>query len=371
MPSDPSLPIAEVLRRCHRDELATLASVLKVNPAGLGRDKLARVLERALYAAGANRVENLLLRRGQGPDYARILAELAKRRGVAPALDMTGTELAVLGAWRDSGAVDRTQGATLALVLGPSNTAVATRPFRRRVKLPDLLVTLMMGLLWIFAPIVGPLAAIGLLVWVSQPRDEILLPAILQVALLREKVARRFTIGIVGPPSTGKDAALGAVFGVHTGNVHPASGSTREVAVYRLPGADGLQIVNTPGVGDVKEELTEETRAVLDQIDLFLFLVNAQGGVRTREKAEFQLCRMRRRPMLVVVNKIDTLMPSDRERFVEDVRSKLGVPPGAVVAAAFDPLPQLAPAPIGVEPVRAWLRSRLAEMGRDPSALPE
>ena len=123
-------------------------------------------------------------------------------------------------------------------------------------------------------------------------------------------------------------------------------------------------------VGDVLENLTEETRAILDQVDLFLFLVNAQGGVRTREKNEYTLCRTRRRPILVVVNKIDTLKAEDRDRFVEDVRSKLNLPASHVLAAAFDPLPQLCPAPIGIDNVRDWLRARMLEMGRDPGILP-
>jgi small GTP-binding protein len=214
------------------------------------------------------------------------------------------------------------------------------------------------------------MVAISVLLWLARPRDEILLPAVLHIADLRRRVSRRFTIGVVGPPSSGKDAALGALFGIQTGNVHPVAGSTREVTVYRIAGDTGLQVVNTPGVGDVIEALTEEARAVLDQIDVFLFLVNAQGGVRTRERNEFALCRARRRPLLVVVNKIDTLKAEDRERFLEDTRLKLAQPAGGVMAAAFDPLPALSPIPLGLDPIKAWLRERLVEMGRDPAWIP-
>lgn len=371
MGTEPTLPLDEVLRRCHRDELLPLAAVLKVNPAGMGRDRLAHVLDLALRAAGASGMENLVLRQGKGPAWPKVLSGLAKRRFVNVEPDEAATELALLQQWRANGGADASQVTALARVLGPSTTEIVVARPRRPWSPLEIAVAVVVGFLRIVAPIVGPLTAIWLLLWISRPRDEILLPAILVVAQLRRRVARRFTIGVVGPPSSGKDAALGAVFGIHTGNVHPVAGSTREVGVYHVPRAEGLQVVNTPGVGDVVQQLTDETRAVLDQVDVFLFLVNAQGGVRTREKTEFQVCRARLRPILVVVNKIDTLKAEDRPRFLDDVRAKLGLHPSNVVAAAFDPLPALSPTPLGVDEVRAWLRARLAELGRDPALLPD
>ncbi len=370
MSRDPALPLHEVLRRCHRDELMPLAKVLKVNPIGLGRDRLAQVLEHAMRAAGANEMENLLLRKGQGPDYPRVLAALAERQGVATQFTVERTERAVLRHWQHAGQPDQEHGESLALVLGSSSTALQPHERARKRGGLDHLWAVAVTVLRLLAPLVGPLAAIGFLLWLGRPRDELLLPAVMHLNLLRTKVAKRFTVGIVGPPSSGKDAAMAAVFDVQTGGVHPVAGSTKEVAVFLIDDEGSLQVVNTPGVGDVLQELTEEARAVLDQIDLFLFLVNAQGGVRTREKTEWQLCRARRRPMLVVVNKIDTLRPDDRERFVEDTRKKLGMRPGTVLGAAFDPLPQLSPEPLGVEPIRAWMREQLEEAGRDAGLIP-
>jgi hypothetical protein len=72
---------------------------------------------------------------------------------------------------------------------------------------------------------------------------------------------------------------------------------------------------------------------------------------------------------LVVVNKIDTLRERDRERFLADVATKLGVSPETVVGVAFDPLPQLSPRPIGVERVTGWLADQLRARGKKPEAL--
>ena len=148
------------------------------------------------------------------------------------------------------------------------------------------------------------------------------------------------------------------------------AGSTTQVEIRKLPGSTALYVVNTPGMGDVVESVTEEARQVLDHIDVYLYLVNAQGGVQAREKADHAACVARGRPVLVVVNKIDTLRERDRDRFLEDCRAKLGVSPEHVVATAFDPLPQLAPAPLGIGPVREWLQRELVALGKDESELP-
>src|SRR5690606_1991518 len=147
--------------------------------------------------------------------------------------------------------------------------------------------------------------------------------------------------------------------GVDTGNVHPVAGSTKQVEITRLPDATALYVVNTPGLGDVVASVTEEARQVLDHIDVYLYVVNAQGGVGARELADYRACVARGRPVLAVVNKIDTLRPEDRARYLADARQKLGAAEDDFVGVAFDPLPALADAPIGVGGVRAWIAARL------------
>jgi predicted GTPase len=213
-----------------------------------------------------------------------------------------------------------------------------------------------------------PLGGCFVLYWVARPKDELLLPSILEIARLRQAVVHRITVGLVGSPSSGKDAANKAIFGIDRGNVNPIAGSTREVEITRLPTATALFVVNTPGLGDVVERVTEEARQVLDHIDVFVYLVNAQGGVQARERADYAMCKASDRPVLVVLNKVDTLREADRSRLLDDTRAKLGATD--VIAAAFDPLPELAPAPIGLDEVRGWIRERLVEAGKDPSELP-
>jgi len=92
-------------------------------------------------------------------------------------------------------------------------------------------------------------------------------------------------------------------------------------------------------------------------------------GVRQRERDELAHVRRRHKPLLVVLNKLDTLRPDDRERMVADTAAKLGLSAESVVGAAFDPLPVLVDAPSGVGLVQAWLLDAVASAGRDPHGL--
>jgi hypothetical protein len=71
----------------------------------------------------------------------------------------------------------------------------------------------------------------------------------------------------------------------------------------------------------------------------------------------------------VLINKIDTLRPDDRERFVARTQAQIGAGAAPVLPVAFDPLPQLAPAPMGVDVVRRWLADAVLTLGKTPAAL--
>ena len=152
-----------------------------------------------------------------------------------------------------------------------------------------------------------PLPGCLFFLWYFRPHLDRVTPAVLAVGRLRQSVRHRVTVGVVGSPSSGKDAALAAVFNVHTGNVNPVAGATKQVEIHRLQGPTALFLVNTPGLGDVAEDVTERAKEILHHIDVYLYVVNAQGGVQAREKADYDACVATGRPVLAVVNKIDTL----------------------------------------------------------------
>jgi len=383
------LTLHELLRRCHRDELLPLAQVLGVNPDGLGTGKLAEVCAWALRRAGGHELANLVKRRGRGPGYPRVLRELAERLGVTAEPTLERTELAIMAAWleQSKGSLDDAQRHALSVVFAArdptavpldgvaQSTALAPRPHSPAPASSGSSGKLVaaggaLRVLPLFMPLLGPATVAAGLWWLGRPKDATLFQAVLEVARLRQVVRHRVTVGVVGSPSSGKDAAIHAVFGVETGNINPVAGSTQEVSITRLHDASALFVVNTPGLGDVVESVTEEARQILHHIDVFIYVLNAQGGVQARELADYRTCVAMGRPVLVVVNKIDTIRPRDQERYVADARAKLDAPGDDFLFAAFDPLPQLSPHPIGVAPVQAWLTRQLAELGKDPTELP-
>lgn len=375
-------PLYELLRRCHLAEILPLAELLDIRPGGMGLSQITRAAAQTLRRRGAQDVWNILLRRGEGPPYEQVVSELAERKGVEIGPDLAATEKALMDwwvaeAWSEMPQEERDRvWRRLQLELpAPAEGPAALISMSERLKIGARYGAgvMAMGALRIaplvFPPLI-PLAGCLALFWLGRPRDEVLLPAVLEVSALRQTVRHRVTIGVVGSPSSGKDAAIAAIFGIDSGNVNPVAGSTKEVEITRLEQATALYVVNTPGMGDVIESVTEEARQVLDLIDLFVYIVNAQGGVQARELADYRACIARDRPVLAVVNKIDTLRESDRERYLDDARAKLGAPESGFLAAAFDPLPQLSESPIGLDAVRAWITGHLEGLGKDPRELP-
>jgi GTP-binding protein EngB required for normal cell division len=364
--------LTELLRKCHRDELEPLAKLLDIASEGRKLSVLATLIDHGLRRAATSEVANLLRRFGRPAPYLEVLEQVGMRMGLEVPRDVELAELAIVRRevsreWDGLPEADRA--ARWAQVAGdppiPLSGADAIDLLER--KHPQGF-GLFLSRLVTEPPI--PLPGCLVLLWLGRPRDDLAVPAIVEVSRLRHTVRHRVTVGVVGSPSSGKDAAIGALFGLRTGNVDPVAGSTKAVEIRRLPGSTALYVVNTPGLGDVIEAVTEEARQVLDHIDVYVYLVNAQGGVQAREKADYAACRARGRPVLAVVNKVDTLRPADRERFLEDCRAKLAVDPRDFLAAAFDPLPQLSEAPLGLDAIRGWIEQRLEELGKDRRELP-
>lgn len=372
-------PVEELLRRCHRGELDHLITLLRVDARGKGLRDVSVAISRKLRWVGTHKLKALF--RGFRPaPYAQVLTELAGRVKVKPGRTLEETEQAILEQHLSEAWAQLSDEARLQLwaeqglhppvpKLGVKAIALVKDRLGEQASFGLSTLTLP-GLLAMLALPLNPTVPTILLAWFfAGPNDRLLLPAILEVSRLRQLVLHRVTIGVVGSPSSGKDAAIKAIFGIDHGNIDPVAGSTREVAITRLPDATATYVVNTPGLGDVVESVTEEARQVLDHIDVYVYVVNAQGGVQAREKADYTACVRTGRPVLAVINKVDTLRESDRERYLSDARKKLGAPAQDFLSAAFDPLPQLAEAPLGITEVRAWLRERLLQAGKSPKEL--
>ncbi|MEZ4237223.1 MAG: DUF697 domain-containing protein [Myxococcota bacterium] len=179
-------------------------------------------------------------------------------------------------------------------------------------------------------------------------------------AALRQTVSLAF----LGSASSGKDAAIRALFGIDFGQIDPVPGSTERVRVAAVDTHPQLRGGNAPGFGDLRAHGPGPAEQVLDSLDLAIYVVNSDGGATIDEKRDLDKIRALGRPVLVCLNKIDLIRPAQREHFVKSTLVQLGVPDDMAVVTAFDPMPQLSPEPIGVDAVVAWIHGHLGDGGK-------
>lgn len=178
-------------------------------------------------------------------------------------------------------------------------------------------------------------------------------------------LSQTLVVAFLGSASAGKDSAIKALFGLDFGQVDPIPGSTEEVRVAPVDRDGKVLVVNAPGFGDVRAHVDQKAREVLEQLDIAVYVLNADGGATIDERRDLDAIRALGRPTLVCINKIDLIRPHDRDRFVEATLAQLAVDDRDAVVTAFDPMPVLSDEPIGVDDVVAWIHKQLVEKGKD------
>lgn len=181
---------------------------------------------------------------------------------------------------------------------------------------------------------------------------------------IAQSLSHHLVLAFLGSASSGKDAAIRALFGIDFGQIDPIPGSTARVRVAPLDPNRQVLVVNAPGFGDVRASVDLAARQVLDDVDVAVYLVNADGGATIDERRDLSEIRAAGRPVLVCINKIDLIRPHQREPFVRATLAQLGIPEEMVVVTAFDPLPALSDTPIGVGRVIRWIHRTLSEQGK-------
>lgn len=127
-------------------------------------------------------------------------------------------------------------------------------------------------------------------------------------------------VAIVGRPNVGKSTLLNAIVGRKVAITTPVPQTTRHAirGVYHRPASsaeadDGVQIVfvDTPGVHKPRtllgERLNDVAREQLGDVDLILFLVDAEAGVGRGDAFMAQLVEAAPPPTIGVANKIDRI----------------------------------------------------------------
>lgn len=143
---------------------------------------------------------------------------------------------------------------------------------------------------------------------------------------------------LVGRPNVGKSALFNRLAGRRISIVHDQPGVTRDriEAVCRLAAAP-FAIVDTGGIGAAPDpDFAEATHRAADdaveQADAVLFVVDGKDGLLPLDRELAAKLRRADRPVVLVVNKLDTPKHDDREA---DFAS-LGFPRVVGVSAAHD-----------------------------------
>ena len=127
------------------------------------------------------------------------------------------------------------------------------------------------------------------------------------------------TVAIVGRPNVGKSALFNRLVGRNIAIVHDQPGITRDrLAALSTRGRRPFNVWDTGGIGGAGEtELTAQVRLAADaamrESDLILFVVDAQAGLNPIDQELAKLLRKSKRPVVLVVNKIDHEKHEDLE----------------------------------------------------------
>jgi small GTP-binding protein len=194
-----------------------------------------------------------------------------------------------------------------------------------------------------------------------------------------------FLVVIIGEFNAGKSTFINALLGdevlqmgitptteaihlVRYGEIANRKPNMRDENIYEWThpntGAVGVSLVDTPGTGSVFQKHEKTAKAFLHRSDLVIFVISAKRALAETERLYLELARDYGKKIILVVNQVDLLNPTERQevrRFVEQqVEDLLNLKPllfmvsaKEAVKAARDGASQTES---GIEAVKAHLR---------------
>ncbi|HEV2095199.1 MAG TPA: ribosome biogenesis GTPase Der [Chthoniobacterales bacterium] len=124
--------------------------------------------------------------------------------------------------------------------------------------------------------------------------------------------ARQPMVAIVGRPNVGKSALFNRLAGRNIAIVHDQPGITRDrLAATCTRGSRPFTIWDTAGIGggagetDLAAEVRATADAAMRESELILLVVDAQQGAMPVDQDLAKMLRRSRRPVILVINKID------------------------------------------------------------------
>lgn len=119
-------------------------------------------------------------------------------------------------------------------------------------------------------------------------------------------------VGVIGRTNVGKSTIVNYFVGSKVAIVSPRPQTTRKriTGILHLPQAQ-LAFLDTPGFHrpehGLGRSMLEAAKAVLDQADVLLAVVDAQVGLREDDRRFFSHLKGVKRPVLLAINKVDAV----------------------------------------------------------------
>lgn len=150
-------------------------------------------------------------------------------------------------------------------------------------------------------------------------------------------------IAVFGRVSVGKSALVNALLGEQRFATSPLHGETRTIQSGQWHAfRDGnVHLIDTPGINEVAGEAREQlARDVANRADLVLFVVD--GDLTQIEIDALRTLADSRRPLLLVLNKVDRYSAAEQAQLLEALREHAGklIHPDNLVTSAAQPAAQ-------------------------------
>ena len=158
----------------------------------------------------------------------------------------------------------------------------------------------------------------------------------------KEEIARRRTFGIISHPDAGKTTLTEKLL-LFGGAIHVA-GAVKSNKIKKTATSDFMEIERQRGISvatsvmgfeykDVKinildtpghQDFAEDTFRTLTACDSVIIVIDAAKGVETQTRKLMQVCRMRKTPVIVFVNKLDRPV-QDPFDVLDDIEKELQI----------------------------------------------
>ncbi len=134
----------------------------------------------------------------------------------------------------------------------------------------------------------------------------------------------KLIISLIGEANAGKSATINALTGRKLSEVHPIAGWTKQIALHQY--AENVFIADTPGLNEMRTLVlgTQAKEFVEKDADIILFFVNAASNRSPEEAKAFKAILSLKKPIIVVLNKIDTIEVEAIPLVVEDLKQRFG-----------------------------------------------